>query len=164
MDWWLALAVFLYLLCGILIVVEIFVPSGGLISICALACLAGGIWLFFENQTIPIWIGIVIACIEIPISVIVSWKLLSLSSFGKSVMLQSQPNTPGEAIADTELLQEMHGKIGKVITPLRPVGTVDFDGKRLECVAESGYVDKGSKVEVIKIESTQLTVRLMTNK
>jgi hypothetical protein len=29
----------------------------------------------------------------------------------------------------------------------------------MECVAESGYVAKDKKVKVIKIESTQLTVR-----
>jgi membrane-bound ClpP family serine protease len=37
----------------------------------------------------------------------------------------------------------------------------DFAGHRVECVAESGYVDKNTKVEVISVESTQLTVRLI---
>jgi membrane-bound ClpP family serine protease len=37
----------------------------------------------------------------------------------------------------------------------------DFSGQRVECVAESGYVDKGKKVKVINVESTQLTVRLI---
>ena len=35
-----------------------------------------------------------------------------------------------------------------------------FSGKRLECVAESGYVEKGKKIKVIKVESTQITVRV----
>jgi membrane-bound ClpP family serine protease len=39
------------------------------------------------------------------------------------------------------------------------VGTCDFSGRRLECVAESGYVDKGKKVKVIRVQATQLTVR-----
>jgi membrane-bound serine protease (ClpP class) len=48
-----------------------------------------------------------------------------------------------------------------VITPLRPVGMCDFAGKRVECVAEGGYVDKDKKVKVIDVESTQLTVRMI---
>jgi membrane-bound ClpP family serine protease len=35
----------------------------------------------------------------------------------------------------------------------------DFAGHRVECVAESGYVEKDKKVKVINVESTQLTVR-----
>jgi membrane-bound ClpP family serine protease len=35
----------------------------------------------------------------------------------------------------------------------------DFSGRRVECVAEGGYVDKGNKVKVIHVQGTQLTVR-----
>jgi len=35
----------------------------------------------------------------------------------------------------------------------------DFSGKRVECVAESGYVEKGKKVKVIRVQQTQVTVR-----
>ena len=65
----------------------------------------------------------------------------------------------GDAIPDTHELKELLGAVGVVLTPLRPVGMCDFAGRRLECVAESGYVDKGNKVKVIDVESTQLTVR-----
>ena len=46
------------------------------------------------------------------------------------------------------------------MTPLRPVGMCDFAGQRLECVAESGYNDRNRTVEMIKVEGTQLTVRI----
>ena len=52
---------------------------------------------------------------------------------------------------------------GTVITPLRPVGICDFSGQRVECVAESGYVDKGKKIKVIHVQQTQLTVRVIEN-
>ena len=48
-----------------------------------------------------------------------------------------------------------------MVTPLRPVGMCDFSGQRVECVAESSYVNKGEKVKVIDIEGTQLTVRVI---
>ncbi len=52
-------------------------------------------------------------------------------------------------------------KAGVVISPLRPVGICDFSGQRVECVAESGYVDRGKNVKVIHVEGTQVTVRVM---
>jgi membrane-bound serine protease (ClpP class) len=70
---------------------------------------------------------------------------------------------PGEAIPDRDTLAELLGQVGRVVTPLRPVGMCDFEGKRLECVSESGYVSKGQMVKVIRVEGTQLTVRVVDN-
>ena len=161
MDWWLLLAVFLYFACAFLIVVEIFVPSGGVISIVALACLVGGLMIFFKSPDVPKWVGIVTAFVEIPIVLFVTYKIFPHTKFAKTVFLAPPKKKRGEGIPDTDELKEMLGKTGEVITPLRPVGMVSFDSKRLECVAESGYVDKGEKVKVIKVESTQLTVRVV---
>jgi membrane-bound serine protease (ClpP class) len=75
------------------------------------------------------------------------------------VTLTPPQREAGDAIADTEKLKELLGAVGLVLTPLRPVGMCDFSGQRVECVAESGYVNKGKKVKVVRVQSTQLTVR-----
>lgn len=159
MDWWLVFAFFLYFACAVLIIAEIFVPSGGLISICAMACLIGGVAIFFRHSARAGWLGIITALIMIPAVVIIAYKIFPKTRFGKSVTLTPPERDAGDAIPDTAELKEMLGKEGLVITPLRPVGTCDFSGQRVECVAESGYVDKGKTVKVINVQSTQLTVR-----
>jgi len=161
MGWWLIFAVFLYFACAALIVAEVFVPSGGLISICALACLVGGIVIFFQYSVTVGWIGIGIAAIMIPSVLVVAYKIFPKTRFGKSVTLTPPQRRQGDAIPDTNRLKELLGAEGVVLTPLRPVGMCDFSGQRVECVAESGYVDKGKKVKVINVESTQLTVRII---
>ena len=161
MDWWLVFAVFLYFACAALILAEVFVPSGGLISVCAFACLIGGLVMFFNHSIVAGWIGVIIAAVMIPSILIIAYKLFPKTRFGKSVTLTPPQRERGDAIADTSELRELLGAVGLVITPLRPVGMCDFSGQRLECVAESGYVDKGKKVKVIKVEETQLTVRLV---
>ena len=161
MIWWIGFAVFLYFACAILIVTEIFVPSGGLISIAALACLVAGLMIFFKLEGVPRWVGIVTALVEIPAVLVVAYKIFPRTRFGKSVTLAPPQKQPGEGVPDTDDLKSLMGAVGKVITPLRPVGTVDFNGRRVECVAEGGYVDRQAKVKVIKVESTQLTVRLI---
>jgi len=159
MDWWLIFAVFLYLVSAILIVAEVFVPSGGLISVCSLVCLAGGLVIFFRQSNTAGWIGVVIAIVMIPTVLILAYRLFPSTGFGKSVILAPPQRRQGDAIPDSEQLQAKLGAVGTVISPLRPVGTCDFSGERLECVAESGYVDKGTKVKVIHVRGTQLTVR-----
>ncbi len=159
--WWIVLAVFLYLACAALIIAEVFVPSGGLISICALGCLIGGVAIFFHQSMTTGWIGIAIAVVMIPAVVIIAYKLFPKTRFGKSVILAPPQRLAGDAIPDTEQLKKLLGCVGVVLTPLRPVGMCDFDGRRVECVAEGGYIGKDKKVKVIDVEETQLTVRLL---
>jgi len=161
MDWWLVLAVFLYFASAALVVAEVFVPSGGLISVCSLACLVSGIMIFFKHSTTAGWIGVIIAVIMVPSVLIVAYRIFPKTRFGKAVTLTPPKRKLGDAIPDTDELKGLLGAVGLVITPLRPVGMCDFSGQRLECVAESGYVDKGKSVKVIHVQGTQLTVRVI---
>ena len=65
----------------------------------------------------------------------------------------------GEAVSDMDQLSRLLGETGRVLTPLRPVGMCEFDGCRVECAAESEYVQAGKTVEVIRVEGMQPTVR-----
>ena len=163
MGWLLVLAVFLYLACAMLIVAEVFVPSGGLISFFSLLCLIGGAVIFFKHSPTLGWIGIVVAIIMIPTVLILSLKILPKTRFGKTVILTPSDRTRGDAIPDTKNLKSLLGQTGKVVSPLRPVGMCEFDGKRIECVAESGFVENGKDVTVIHVEGTQVKIRLIEN-
>jgi membrane-bound ClpP family serine protease len=161
MGWWLVLAIFLYLACAALILAEVFVPSGGLLGICALVCLVGGVAIFFQHSTVAGLVGIGLAIVMIPTVLAVAYKIFPKTRFGKSVTLSPPERKLGDAIPDTPELKELLDSVGVVLTPLRPVGTCDFSGQRVECVAESGYVDRGEKVRVIDVESTKVTVRVI---
>ena len=161
MVWWLIFAVFLFLACAVLLVIEIFVPSFGLLTLSALACLAGGVGIFFKQGAVTGWIGVGIAVVLIPIVWVIVYRRFPNTSFGRAVTLKGPQREKGDAIADTPQLSELVDKAGVVISPLRPVGICDFSGQRVECVAESGYVDRGKNVKVIHVEGTQVTVRVM---
>ena len=158
MGGWLLFAVFLYVACAALIVAEVFIPSGGLLSICALACVVGGVAIFFRISSTAGWLGIVVAIVMIPLLLAGAYRLLPKTRFGRNVILSGPVRERGDAIPDTAELTKLLGQVGRVLTPLRPVGTCDFSGRRVECVAEAGYVQKGATVKVIRVEGTQLTV------
>jgi membrane-bound serine protease (ClpP class) len=158
---WFILACVLFLLCAILVMGEVIIPSGGLLGVLAITSVVCGVVVCFRQSTTAGWIGIVVALIMIPGVLVMAYKILPKTKFGKSVTLSPPLRQEGDAVPDMPQLKEMIGAVGIVITPLRPVGTCNFSGQRLECVAESGYIDKDKKVKVIKIESTQLTVRVV---
>lgn len=160
MDWWLVFAVLLYLLSAALIVAEVFVPSGGIISIFAFASMVGGVAIFFQHSTFAGIAGVIIAIVMIPIVLVLAYKAFPKTKFGKSVTLTPPDRQPGDAIPDTNEIMALLGKTATVISPLRPVGMCDFEGHRVECVAESGYIENDKTVKVIKVDGTQLTVRI----
>lgn len=161
MGWWLVLAILLFLACAALLIAEVFVPSGGILSILSMGCLIGGLVIFFKHNTTMGIVGITIALLMIPAVLITAYKFLPNSRFGKKVFLTPPKRAKGDAIPDMGQLKDMLGAVGLVITPLRPVGMADFDGSRVECVSESGFVENEKNVKVIKVEGTQLTVRVV---
>jgi len=156
---WLVLGIFLYIACAAILVAEVFVPSGGLLSICALACLAGGAALFFQHSPVAGWTGIGIAVVLIPTVLAFAYKVLPHTRFGQTVMLKPMDSSPGDGIPDQKELDSLAGQTGIVITALRPVGMCDFSGKRVECLAETDYIEKSQKVRVLSVEGSRVVVR-----
>jgi membrane-bound ClpP family serine protease len=159
--WWLLFAVFLYVACAVLIVAEVFIPSGGLLAICALACVVGGVSIFFRYSTTAGWIGVIVATVAVPMLLVFAYRFLPKTRFGRQVVLAPPVRQRGDAISDTAQLNQLIGQTGRVFSTLRPVGMCEFDGRRVECVAEEGYVRKDTAVKVIRVEGTQVTVRVV---
>ncbi len=58
---------------------------------------------------------------------------------------------------DTEILH-LKGKKGIAMTTLRPSGKISIEGKTYDALAESGMIDKGTAIVVIRVETAQLYV------
>jgi membrane-bound serine protease (ClpP class) len=158
----LLLAILLYFISAALIVAEVLLPSAGIITIASIACLAGGITIFFSQGGAAMGlVGIVVGIIMFPTVFAASYHLLPRTRFGKNIMLAGPERQQGGGVPDADRLQKLLGAKAVVVTPLRPVGMCDFSGEKIECVAESGYVEKGKTVKVIAVTGTQLTVRVI---
>ena len=59
----------------------------------------------------------------------------------------------------TEDLEYFVGKEGIALTVLRPAGTAEFDGVRLDVVSEGDYIPKNSRVKIIQVTGRRIVVR-----
>jgi membrane-bound serine protease (ClpP class) len=159
---WIAVAVFLFIACAILLVIEIFVPSFGFLTVCSIACLISGVAIFFDYGPFSGWIGVATAVILIPIVWIITYRIFPKTPIGKKLILGKPDSGRGDGIPDHQDLQALLLKTGIVRTPLRPVGTCEFDGRRVECVSEKGFIEINRKVQVIRVEGPQVTVRVIS--
>ncbi len=50
------------------------------------------------------------------------------------------------------------GEKGKAITPFRPVGTIEIEGKHYSAVSDGEWIDSGSEIVVVKVEGTRIVI------
>ena len=60
---------------------------------------------------------------------------------------------------DREALQEMLGKEGTALTPLRPVGAVEFENGKMNVQSDGEFIEKGAAVRVLRVSGTTVYVK-----
>ena len=53
---------------------------------------------------------------------------------------------------------ELLGQEGVAITTLRPAGTITLAGKRMDVSSTGDFLDKGTKVRIVKVEGSKIFV------
>ena len=148
---------FLLILSGLVLIgFEFFLPGGilGLIGVAALLfAMAAGFSAFGPAGGMLSALLIVIGTLVF----VALWiKYCPKSKLGKLFTLQED----GESFKSMdESSQGLMGQEGTAHTDLRPAGIAMVDGQRLDVVSESGYVEKGTAVKVIKVDGNRVMVR-----
>ncbi|ACL20923.1 protein of unknown function DUF107 [Desulfitobacterium hafniense DCB-2] len=139
---------------------EIFIP-GGILGIAGLVLLSAGIFLTAESALH----GVAYVCtmlLILGILVALSFRFPRTRRFWQRFSLNAKQSNREGYVAPTVDLESYVGCEGVAISPLRPAGTADFDGKRLDVVTEGGFIDTHSRVKVIAVEGTRVVVRQMS--
>jgi membrane-bound serine protease (ClpP class) len=78
------------------------------------------------------------------------------TAFNKLVLSESEIADNGFVSYKSE--KELIGKTGIAYTTLRPGGTAEIDGKRVDVVADSEYISQGLKIKVLRVEGIKVVV------
>ncbi len=157
MNEWMAISI-LYAIGVLLLLAEFFLPAHGIIGVGGVIMLAFGLYETYQLNETAGMICTIILLIMLPVSLVVAVKTWHYTPMGKLI---SPPN-PIIDEDDRVPVEEykMHiGQKGLAKTVLRPVGTCEFNGKRISCVAEYGMIEPGQEVEAVGIKNRTLTVR-----
>ena len=111
-----------------------------------------------QESTTAGHVSVILSLIFLPTMGFLSIKYWHQTPVGKRI---SPPN-PVVTAADTgdweAKLSPYIGKVGRSLSQLRPVGTCEFDGERLECIAEMGVIDRDQRVKAIAVRGRNLSV------
>lgn len=150
----------LFIIGVILIVVEAFI-AGGIAGILGAVAIVGSIIMAGGNpmyMALSVLIALAVAAVGAVIIIKIFGKKLHL--FNKVVLMDATDTESGYVsnVNRTELI----GQKAVTTTPLRPSGTIDLKGERIDVVSEGSYIDRGKDVIIVKVEGSRIVVRAYT--
>jgi len=152
-------AILLFVLGLILMVVEAFVPGFGIFGIGGLLAFITSIILVSPSFEAAL-ISLTIAIIGTIILVLLSMKFLATRNFWKKIVLGNKLVTEEGYVASRQDLLDYINQEGKALTTLRPAGTMELlDGTRLDVVSAGDYIEKESRIKIIKVEGNRIIVK-----
>ena len=152
----LLLPVILQLVGVVVIIAEIILPSGGILSIAALGVFGYSLFIVFNEISMTIGFSFVAAdLILIPVLVIVGLKLLARSP----VTLRKTLSRKEGVSSQSSELESYVGTQGNAVTDLRPAGIAVINGKRVDVVTRGEYLEKDSAIIVTAVTGNQIIVR-----
>lgn len=150
-------ALLLFLLSLILIGLEIFVlPGVGVVGAAGVIALFASLFMAFPDFPAALQSVGVSLLLSLAIVIILARYTARRGAWRRLVLETGRELA--ESAAPTELVH-LEGKEGVASTPLRPAGGIVIDGEPYDAVTEGAYVNKGSRVRVVKVEGNRIVVR-----
>ncbi len=100
------------------------------------------IFVFFLSLVISIWAGS---------------KLLTSAPLSFLALKADQKSSEGYVSSDSDTI-DLIGKEGEAYSVLRPSGKVIIEGTVYDAIAETSWIEKGTRVKVVRRETTQIYV------
>ena len=147
----------LFILGLVLLVVEVFVPGFGVPGVAGILSLLFAVILAAESwqQAVRSLAVAIIAAAGVVLLLArffgarVVWKRLALST----------TLSRREGFSAVPARESLAGKTGAALTTLRPAGTAEIDGARVDVVTDGEFIAPGTAVEVVRVDGGRVVVR-----
>lgn len=149
----------------ILLSLELFVPSGGLLGVFAGLAFLTAIVIGFLHNPYTGASSIVLVSIIIPAFLSVFIYYWPKTPIGRRMLLRRDEAESETLLLDEEeeLLRTLIGKRGRAKTKMLPSGAVVVDGQTFDAATDGIAVEAGQPVEVIALRFKRLVVRPIEN-
>lgn len=156
-------AILLLLVGFVLIVAEVFLPSGGMILIlCAISFLAS-FWCatkaWYGSHPFAYGLYLSSLVVLIPTVIVGAFQVFPRTKFGRNLIAAPTLEEVTPYAEERARLSQYVGQIGRTLTPLTPGGLVTIEGERLHAFSEGVLIDRDQPVEIVAVRGTRVLVR-----
>ncbi|GAA3403787.1 nodulation protein NfeD [Paenibacillus hodogayensis] len=140
-----------------LLLVEVFAPSFGILGILGIISIMSGVVLAaFDTENALLSLGISALLAAVVVFAVV--RLFKRRGVWNKFILRDELNADNGYVSH-DSREHLFGAAGLALTPLRPAGTVEVLGEKVDVVTEGGYIEAGRQVRVVKVEGGRVVVK-----
>jgi membrane-bound ClpP family serine protease len=150
------LIIALFVLGLILISFEFIVPGGILGMLGGLAVIAAWVVAFSAYGAQGGLLAVVGGILVLALMLTIEIRILPRTRFGRKLFLDRAIQSTSHKAAGT---LDIVGREGEALTSLSPTGVVVVDGKKFEAFSMSGFVERGTRLQVVDFDNFRVRVR-----
>ena len=144
----------------LLMAAELFLPTGGVAFVLGVGGVIAGIAIAFNRSPSQGVVTVIVVVVLVPLLGPVLMHYWPRTAIGKKLLLSGPEEDATVAQMPVNLeLEQLRGRYGKTLSPLRPSGVADFDGRRVDVLGEGALIDAGQWVKVIDVKASRVVVR-----
>ena len=146
----------------LLILVEIYVvPGFNVVGVLGFLLIIFAVGYFYLELG---WMGGSIALSASTIfGAVFFWLVYRSGAWQRFVLSTTLNSGSSRGKGEMDYRRRFLGRTGIAITSLRPIGTAEVDGKRIEVTTEGEFIAKGSEIRVVAMNRQVHVVRLAEN-
>ena len=141
--------------CG-LVVMEIFIPSGGILGFLAGVCIIGSVVMAFRRDVTTGLGFIIVTLVAVPAAIGIAFKYWPYTPMGKA-FLGELPDE--ENVRPSDPRRELVGRVGTAKSKMLPSGSVSIDGQLIDAVSQGSAIEVGQAVVVLEVRGNRVVVR-----
>jgi len=142
---------------GITLIVLEFILPGLVCGIVGVVCLVGSAAIgisAYPQYAVFILIGEGLGAVA---GIGCGLLVLAKTGVGRGLFLEAtQSDEAGYTNQASDL--SLIGEIGVVLTALRPSGTIEVEGKRIDAVSDGNFIDEGALVQITEVHGNRVVV------
>ena len=144
----------------LLMAAELFLPSGGIVFVLGVGGVIAGVAIAFSDSTTQGVVTVIVVVVLVPMLGPLLMHYWPRTAIGKKLLLTGPEEDATVAQMPVNLeLEQLRGRYGKTLSPLRPSGVANFDGRRVDVISEGTMIDAGQWVKVIDVKAGRIVVR-----
>lgn len=149
------------LLAGLaLMLLEAFLPSGGVLGVLAVFAVLAAVGLAYFSGPIEGTLLLVAAVVATPAIIFFALKWWPNTPIGRRILLGAP--TSEDVLPDSPSrrgMRELLGKVGRAKSLMLPSGAILVDGKVIDAVSEGMAIESGQAVRVVEVRANRVVVR-----
>lgn len=143
----------------VLVVAEMFFPTGFILVVAGVACALVGVGLLFTHgSSEQALLALLSLCVGGPLLGGFLFYLWPYSPMGRRVIRASEEGITVATMAGNAELEQLRGRTGKTVSPLRPSGVAEFDGRRIDVLTQGMMIEVGQWVRCVDVRGNRVFV------